>query len=264
MGKGASSSTGWKDPARFRHPGKDAMTATDQHLVRAVRLLKAVAIGPASTGELSATTGLPPATVSRLLAAWRDLGFVDQDGPRSRWSQGPQPLALALNSRCARLARCLGPALGRFARKHRCGVALSLRRGVQRVNIIRIQPASLRSEFLVEQDDLVRTASGRLFLAMASAAQRRRLCDAVGLPGPAWPQAVDARELAEQLRGIAAEGRCEVELPEWWAIACALPAPWGEILAMGAYLPREDRASRPRVRDALRRLLPTLARLMGT
>jgi DNA-binding IclR family transcriptional regulator len=234
----------------------------DPHLVRAVRLLRAVAAGPATTGALAAATGLPPATASRLLAAWRDLGFVDQDGPRSRWNLGPQPCALALNSRYARIARNLEPALNQFARRHGCGVALSLRRGLQRINIIRVQPASLHSELLVEQDDLVRAASGRLFLALAPPAQRRRLCAACGLPGPAWPQAVDTRELMELLRAIAAERRCEVELPEWWAIACALPAPWGETLAMGAYLPRTQRDLRQGIRTALKKLLPHLTRLM--
>lgn len=60
-----------------------------QAIERVFAILRALAGGDASVGDVSATTGLPKSTVSRLLAALEAEGAVDRIGDDGRYAIGP-------------------------------------------------------------------------------------------------------------------------------------------------------------------------------
>ncbi|MFM2091842.1 MAG: hypothetical protein RLZZ127_2331 [Planctomycetota bacterium] len=235
-------------------------TATLSTLRRAVRVLEAVAGHPdASTSALAVEVGMPPSSVSRILTVWRERGYVDQAGRRAAWRLGPRCLALGLSGRSGDLVLAAEPSLRRLHERWGCGIVLAVRRGIHRINVISFTPRPGTRSVVVESDDLVDTATGRLLLAAEPRRLRRTLCSELGLPGTAWPQAVDTRELEEQLDEIAADGRCEVRTRSWWAMARLVPGPQGPT-AVGAYLPlTASAAQRARIDRALAALVRRLA-----
>lgn len=231
-------------------------------LARSVTLLRRLAAAPgAGTVEIAATAGLPAATAARLLADLRALGLADQDGVRGGWHLGPQVYALAQATayRGIPLQR-FAPAMHALARRHRCGVVLACLRGAHRITLLHLpRPGRPGGTAYTESDDVWTTAGGRLLAALQPPRPRRRLIAAAGLPGPAWPGVLTARELEAELRAIAAQGQCEMTGPLSRSLAVPVRDAGGRVLAsLGVYrLPTVPAAEWAALRRALLRVART-------
>lgn len=233
-------------------------------LQRAICALEAVAANPGSTtGVIAAKTGLPASSVSRILATWRERGYVDQDGSRGTWTLGPRCLALSASSREGILVRNIEPILRRLHERNGYGITLAVRRGIHRISLIQFGPDGSSKDVFQKNLDLVTTATGRLLLSMAPSQQRRRLCQQLGLPASSWPQAVTDRELVDILNEIALKGHCEVRTASWWAAAIMIQSPNDEHLAVGVYLPRSRETEGPSAYSALRKTVKLIQKSLS-
>lgn len=85
-------------PRQRKEKSPDDHRARVQTLGRAVQILEAVVSGRNGVGitELRQATGLPLATLHRILGEWLDLGFVQQEPDTRRYSSGFRLMHLGL------------------------------------------------------------------------------------------------------------------------------------------------------------------------
>jgi DNA-binding IclR family transcriptional regulator len=179
---------------------------------RALAVIRLLAEERRSLGvaEIGASTGLPQATVHRLLATLVGSGWVDQSRYTSRYRLGHGILgAAAIALAHAPLLDRGRPILSRVADLSGLSAYLSVRVG-RRVTFL----ARATAEF-GEQDDFHPgitqpahcTAAGKILLASLSSADRRRLFrDAPGLRRYTPNTITDLTALEEELKAIAERG----------------------------------------------------------
>ena len=157
-------------------------TSDVQVLDRAVAVLHALEVGPASLAELVAATGLPRATTHRLATALEHHGLVSRDA-QGRFVLGPTLGRLgAASAGAPSLAALAVPALEALRDATGESVQLYVRRGDERVCVVSLEsPHSLRT--------IVRVGA---VMALPLGSAGRVLSEAAGSGG--WVESVEERE----------------------------------------------------------------------
>src|SRR5690606_15574676 len=230
-------------------PGRDEVSA----LARGLSLLKAVAEAdrPLGNRELADDTGIPKATVSRLVATLLSSGFLRQAPGGERYSLGATTLQLGhayLRTYDFRQQARLH--LAELAETAGANVHLGVRDGLDVLLIDTLRP---RSALILSRMDvgsrmaIATSAAGRAYLAALPDPERAALCGEiqVSVGEAAWPGAAARLEAAldehERLGFCTSFGEWH---PDIHALGFSLRGTGGELYAVSvggpAYkLPRE-------------------------
>ncbi len=245
-------------------------------LDRTFRIIGCLADHPGSRiAQIASATGIPLATTGRLIKQLHAAGLADPVPLQGGWCVGPVAYAWTNRHPFRGLPLAvLEPGIRRIAAAWGCGASLTCLRGVRRVNLMHItRPGRPTATPFVLSDDIWSTAGGRLLVAMLPVRQRRRLVDAIGLPGSRWPGLLTWRELDVELRAVRQQGFAEVANAMSLAVAFPVTDPSGACVAsLGVYHdPRMPVRKSRGLRQAVRRLIarhrasagPTMGRTGG-
>lgn len=206
-------------------------------LARGLMLLRVLSDAgkPLGNAELSSATGIPKATVSRLVATLTAGGHLRQEPESERYWLGPALLELGnLYLRRFDLRGLVRTHFAPLADATGCSLHLGIR---DRTDILIIESVRPRSAVIASQLDIGSrmaiwsSAAGRAHFAAAGEDERS---DVLGSLAPG-----ERRRLGRRLiEGLAGDGRrgFSVSFGEWHsqinAIACALRGPRGELYAI--------------------------------
>lgn len=188
----------------------------DSVLSRGSALLDHLASDPDrawSISQLATATNLPAATCHRLMRELVALAWAEQRQQRGGYRLGPRAYALTTGQAYrANLFDAIMPTLQRLADGLGLPVVLAGRRDARRQTIWVSQPVGSSANQLApyDTDDLLVTSGGRVLLALAPAAERRRLLDQLHWDG-VWPGVLTRRELEDELRAIRRHRWCVIE-----------------------------------------------------
>lgn len=206
---------------------KSTVLATS--LVKALQVLLALADSAEGRGvtDVARALGLPKSAVHRLLATFREYGFVQQTPDHGRYTLGPTIARLGL-----RAAEMLSPRL--VARPYLEALAQDVGETiflgvlvqdsvlvvdkVEHTRVLRISPA------LGAMLPLQQTALGKLLLACCAPAEQERLLKSLVLPDARLRNEHQLHSLRQELAAIAQRGFA-VGLEEWASDICCLAAP---------------------------------------
>ena len=188
-------------------------------LVRGLRVLQAFRSnddGPVSNKEISARTGLPKATVSRLLQTFASMGYVGVDPRTGGYSLAPAVLSFAhvflsrLDIRA--LAR---PLMQKLSAPAGTTMVLAMRDRFMMTTIEAIvaDPRFQLRAWIGASAPIALTASGHAFLAGLTPAHRETVLKELQPHYRSeWPAITE--RIARSLRSIGSRGFC-VEIGEW-------------------------------------------------
>lgn len=188
-------------------------------LVRGMRVLQAFRSNddrPLSNKEVSQRTGLPKATVSRLVHTLAELGYVSVDPVSGGYALAPGVLALAHVFLARMDIRALArPLMQKLSAPAGSTVVLAMRDRLQMSTIEAVVPDprfQLRA-WIGASAPIARTASGHAYLAALLPESRASLLAQLQLHEDGDWAAVSKR-IGRSLRSVASKGYC-VELGEW-------------------------------------------------
>lgn len=221
---------------------------TIQSLAKALRILQQFSASRLewSVGELAAATGLPKATVSKILATFQDHGYLVQDPASRRYRLGP---AFLVASRVAEagldVARLAGPFLRRVTEVSGETSVLMLRAGWRSICAAKVDsphPVRMAAE-VGRYASLHSGASNKPILAHMSEEEIRAYLDSPYFVRRGPRTITDRQQLLENLAAIRrngyAESDSEVE-PDIQAYGAAVFDATGTVIgAISAVGPRE-------------------------
>jgi DNA-binding IclR family transcriptional regulator len=233
----------------------ETSTALATSLVKALQVLLALADSAEGRGvsDVARTLGLPKSAVHRLLATFREYGFVQQAPDHGRYALGPTVARLGL-----RAAEMLTPRV--VARPYLEALAQDVGETiflgvlvqdsvlivdkVEHARVLRISPA------LGTMLPLQQTALGKLLLACSAPVEQERLLKSLMLADASLRNERQLYSLRQELAVIAQRGFA-VSLEEWAADICCLAAPirngrGAGVAALALALPRSRTPPPPR------------------
>lgn len=214
--------------------GGDGRVAVDgrggvQSVGRALDVLEALgsAGGPVGLTELVASTGLPLATVHRLLATLAGRGYVRQDPETRRYVLGPGVL---------RLREPVGRLLATWARPHLSLLARTVRETANLavldddhvLYVAQVAPPRKLRMFTEVGNRVLphSTAVGKVLLAARPRAEAERVVARHGLPARTPHTITDPRRFFAELDAVAARGWAVDSGEEEEGVRCvAVPVP---------------------------------------
>lgn len=217
-----------------------------QVLARAAALLEILAEDPETPvplRELAARAGLNPSTGANILQALVALDLAEQAGNRGGYRLGAGVFRLARHGPYRRaLVAAAGPPLARLAAATRETVLVAALHRGRRAVLLQVdggRALTVSKKFLL-QENIYSTATGRLLLAFAPAAEQAVITGARGRPDEkCWPGAQTARGLEKELATIRGEGMVRhVTAHDIVGIAFPLKEGGRVVAALGLFLPR--------------------------
>jgi len=162
--------------------------------------------------DISAATGLPKATVSRLTRALVDAGYLDYDIVSGKYHLRPRVLTLGFsllsNMKLLPLAH---ERLQRLANESGCTVSLACPDAPHMIYVDRCSNAAMPYFFSIGSAvDMVRTATGQAYIAGLRAHEREALLERLA---PHYPDDWTSlqRDLAHAVEQVASKGFCTVD-----------------------------------------------------
>ncbi|SLN76367.1 IclR family transcriptional regulator [Oceanibacterium hippocampi] len=238
-------------PGMQMNPEGERDTEKDRHFVtalaRGLDILRAFrpGEGPLNNQVLSARTGLPRSTVSRLTSTLTRLGYLTQRGERGAYEPTTAVVALGYtvlaNNRLRSLAR---PMMAELARDADLAVAMGSRDDLA---MIYVEICQGRGNLALYLDigsrlPLALTSMGRAYMAALDEAERLPLLDAIRREAdPAdWPRI--ARGIEQAFEDYATAGFC-LSAGDWQRDVFAVGVPLrdkpnGRLAALNAGGPR--------------------------
>lgn len=207
---GRRSSSGDRPEAR---PGDPANPSGA--LLRGLDVLEAFGPDRSMLGnaEISAATGLPKATVSRLTRALVDAGYLDYDPAGGKYHLRPRVLTLGFSLLShMKLLPMAHDQLQRLANDSGCTVSLACPDAPYMIYVDRCSGITMPYFFSVGSAvDMVRTATGRAYIAALSQAEREALFKKLARTyGDDW-NALQG-ELEAAVAEVAKNGFCTVDM----------------------------------------------------
>ena len=198
-------------------------------LVKALRILLELEFSTDGRGvtDISRSLGLPKSAVHRVLATFRDYGFVRQSSTDSRYTLGTTLARLGLRAADMFTPRDVArPHLETLADRLGETIFLGVLEGpevlivdkVERGQVLRIAPEP------GTRIPLLRTALGKVLLAYAGKDNRARLVAASALDTEEANGTRQNPSLAQELDAIARRG-VAISIEEWTSNVCCLAAP---------------------------------------
>ncbi|CAG9246080.1 putative IclR family transcriptional regulator [Paraburkholderia unamae] len=196
-----------------------AETRAAATLVRGIRVLEAFRSsdnGPLSNKEVAERTGLPKATVSRLIHALADMGYVAIDPKSGGYSLGPGVLSFAhifLSQLDIRLR--IRPLMQRLSAPPGTTLLLAVRDRFQMTTVEAMEndPGFQLRAWVGASVPIALTASGHAYLAGLSPAARTLLLEKMSAEHTDGWRAIN-KSIDRSLRSVAANGYC-FERGEW-------------------------------------------------
>ena len=251
-----------------------AVTETDESLqpnLRPLRILElfAEAGTPLTAADLTRESGLPRATVHRLLQTLEAEGYLDRDLNGRSWNPSPRACQLGWGLAAARQAvaerrsilRRLSGDLGES-----CNLSVPDEDSMRYVDRIEAQwPLQIRFP-IGTRVPLHCTASGKMYLASLPADRLERMIARLPLPRHTWRTITSVDALRTEIDLTRARGFAEDE-EEWieGMIAAAAPiwTPSGNLAATVSFHAPVQRMSMKQARGHVDRLLRTAAELQA-
>ena len=198
-------------------------------LARGLELLRAFSDSHSVLGnqELSAITGLPKATVSRMTYTLKQLGYLANDPHSDKYRLDAGVLALGYAYVAnVQVSRLIQPLMEDLAKQHQVSVGLTVR---ERLSMIYVENCrhhtvqSLRVE-VGASIPLATSAAGRAYLASLEAHERAEFINYLGERQPQnWQQQVDA--IDEAVSSYQHHGYC-LSLGDWNRTVNAFAVPF--------------------------------------
>jgi len=182
-----------------------------------------------------------PATIANILKVMVKSGYVEQKRVRAGYALGPMAYQLARNGPYRKDILALAePEIVRLARDSgETALLATLTRGRKTVLCVTegTKDVQIRPDLFLD-DDLYRTATGRLLLAYQPEDQIRLSLSCSGWPGKAWDGIENEKGLTKALDCIRAHGY-EIKASDPSLVAYAVPIFEGErvVAAIGVAVP---------------------------
>jgi DNA-binding IclR family transcriptional regulator len=207
--------------SRGKQPAGDGDARVATTLVRGLRVLQAFRSGDErdlSNKEISQRTGLPKATVSRLIHTLAELGYISVDRVSGGYALAPGVLSFAHVFLARMDIRALArPLMQKLSAPAGTTIVLAMRDRLQMSTIEAVVPDprfQLRA-WIGASAPIARTASGHAHLAALTPESRdAMLAQLRRHEAGDWPAV--SKRIARSLRSVATRGYC-VEVGEWRA-----------------------------------------------
>jgi len=215
-----------------------------QSVDRAFKILECIAAEPErphSLSEIARTLDLHLATCRNLLKTMVELDYVAQEGRAQGYTLGPQAYLLAAHGPFRKdLVLLAEPLMAELAgRIGETVILVTLHRG-RRYTLAQVDGGrgfEVRRDLVTDQD-VYRTATGRLLLAHMPADELESFVAATGRPDRDWPEARTLRGMARALRKIRDDGLATTEVhSDVVGIACPVREGQRVVAALGVFLP---------------------------
>ncbi|NLW49747.1 MAG: helix-turn-helix domain-containing protein [Candidatus Brocadiaceae bacterium] len=215
-----------------------------QSIQRAMAVLEAVSEDPerpTSLSEVAGRLGLKLSTCANILQTLLELGYLDQADYKGGYTLGPMAYHLTRKGPYRRgLVEAAMRPMAELAGRVRESVLLAAMGGGRRTTLCQVdgnESFRIREGFLAQQD-VYRTATGRLLLAHLPEAELRAFLAVNGLPGARhWPEAGTEAHLLSRLAALRRAGRAITE-GDPAGIACPVRDGREVVAALGLFLPR--------------------------
>jgi len=197
---------------------------------------------PWPLSEIAERVQLKLSTCANILKTMLDLGYVEQVQRKGGYTLGPMAYHLTRNGPYRRdLVELAVPLMADLAGEVRESVLLAAISGGRRTTLCQVDGDDvfrIRDGFLLQQD-VCRTATGRLLLAHLPEGELRSFLAANGLPAAEqWPEAATEADLARELAGLRDAGRA-ITLHDPAGIAFPVSDGRVVVAALGLFLPRD-------------------------
>jgi len=198
-------------------------------LARGLELLRAFSDSHSVLGnqELSAITGLPKATVSRMTYTLKQLGYLSNDPHSDKYRLDAGVLALGYAYVAnVQVSKLIQPLMEKFAKQHQVSVGLTVR---ERLSMIYVENCrhhavqSLRVE-IGSSVPLATSAAGRAYLASLGTEERAEFINYLNERQPEdWQQKVEAIDAS--VASYQTKGYC-LSLGDWNRTVNAVAVPF--------------------------------------
>ena len=231
--------------ARADEDGAGRSRGGVQSLDRAFSILEAMADagGVIGLSQLAADSGLPLATIHRLVRTLVDLGYVRQE-PSRQYSLGPRLMRLA-DSSTKRLGTLAHPYMSRVVEQLGESVNLAVLDGEEIVYVAQVQPSQNFMRMFTEVGRRAKphtTAVGKAMLAAEPDQDVLALLKRTGMPRRTEHTVIDPDEFLADLERVRARGYALDDGEQEVGVRCvavAVPgAPRAMALSMSGPLPR--------------------------
>lgn len=233
-----------------------------QVIERAIDIVDALMLGPATLTEIAERTGLPKGTAFRILSSLVYEGHVVKDPIDSHYMLGPGMwrIAQALTDGVSSVSTSARPALVKLRETTDETITLSVRMGLHRVCIVELRSPLplLYAPGVGSQIPLHVGASSKVLLAFMEPAELARLAAGLTYERLTAATILDAETLTEELARVRARGWAE-SLGERLAGAAGISVPvrvaQGFVLSLSVLGPADRLTSERR-----QEVLPALER----
>jgi IclR family transcriptional regulator, acetate operon repressor len=241
-----------------------------QSLGRAFAILEAMANADGVIGlsQLASDSGLPLATIHRLVRTLVDLGYVRQE-PSRQYSLGPRLMRLA-DSSTKRLGTLAHPFMSSVVEELGESVNLAVLDGEEVVYVAQAQPSQNLMRMFTEVGRRVKphcTAVGKAMLAAEPEQQVRSLLGRTGMPRRTERTRTDPDEFLADLARVRERGYAVDDGEQELGVRCVAvrvpDAPRAMALSMSGPLPRMGDDVVARAAPVLRRAAGQIAAELG-
>ena len=217
------------------------MIQSVQRALAALETLSADPERPTPLSEIAGRVGLKLSTCANILKTLVDLGYVEQTERKGGYTLGPMAYHLTRKGPYRRdLVELAMRPMAALAGEVRESVLLAAFSSGRRTTLCQVDGNDvfrIRDGFLAQQD-VYRTATGRLLLAHLPEGELSAFVAANGPPGgDQWPEAAGERDLPRQLAALRDAGRA-VTHGDPAGIAFPVRDARAVVAALGLFLPR--------------------------